>query len=211
MSVTAGTGGENEHRSTVIPEVTGTPKVTAAVLVPLFEEEGEARVVLTRRSSTLRDHQGEVSFPGGRIDEGEDDVAAALREAWEEVGIDPVTVEVLGRFGPVGTRRTPQLVAPVIGFLPGRAELVTNSAEVECAFDVALCDLADPAVYREERWPYSGPWLPGRPLPDASGRFPMWFFETPVDTVWGMTARVLVELLLRVLGISEPSRRAVSH
>ena len=63
--------------------------VNAGVLAALFEEEGEARLILTRRSSGLRTHKGEVSFPGGRLNEGEDPAAAALREAHEEIALDP--------------------------------------------------------------------------------------------------------------------------
>src|SRR5271163_3100227 len=72
----------------------------AAVLVALFEEEGEGRVVLTVRSDQLRSHTGEVAFPGGRIEAGESVVEAALREADEEVGLDPAAVTVIGQLTP---------------------------------------------------------------------------------------------------------------
>ena len=69
--------------------------VNAGVLVVLFEEAGEARLILTRRSTSMRTHRGEVSFPGGRIDPGEDAMAAALREAYEEIALDPAPVTVV--------------------------------------------------------------------------------------------------------------------
>src|SRR5206468_6505694 len=75
----------------------------SAVLAPLFDEDGEARVILTRRTTWLRSHSGQVAFPGGRVEEGEQPVDAALRETWEEVGIDPTTVEVIGHLSRMRT------------------------------------------------------------------------------------------------------------
>src|SRR3982751_1666988 len=86
-----------DHHEVALPaELPGPPR-PAAVLVALFEEDGEVRVILTRRAAHLRSHTGEVSFPGGRIDPGEEAVAAALREAAEEVGLEPATVQIVGQ------------------------------------------------------------------------------------------------------------------
>lgn len=160
----------------------------AAVLVPLFEDDGEVRVVLTRRSATLRSHTGEVSFPGGRLEPGEDAVAGALREASEEIGINPGTVEILGQLAPLSTMSSRAAITPFVGVLPGRPSLTPSPEEVELAFDVALSDLAAEGVYREERWSAPG-----------MGERPMHFFELPEDTVWGATARILHELLTVVM------------
>ncbi|MCL4413163.1 MAG: CoA pyrophosphatase [Actinobacteria bacterium] len=179
----------------VVP-TTGAP---SAVLVALFEEDGEARVVLTRRSARLRRHRGEVSFPGGRQDDGESPVAAALREASEEVGMDAASVEVLGTLSPLSTFSSGSFITPVVGVLPGRPLLVANPAEVERVFDVALAELLAAGVFREEMWTLRGASAdaPGVAVP---GGFPVWFFELRGDTVWGATARVLVELLSLVVG-----------
>lgn len=163
----------------------------SAVLVALFEEDGEARVVLTRRASTLRSHTGEVSFPGGRVDEGEDSVAAALREAAEEVDLDPSTVEILGQLSPLRTISNPAAITPFVGVLPGRPSLTANPAEVERVFDVALAELLADGVFREERWE----------LP-AVGDRAIYFFELDEDLVWGATARMLFELLVGVTGVA---------
>jgi 8-oxo-dGTP pyrophosphatase MutT (NUDIX family) len=156
--------------------------VNAGVLAVLFEEGGEARLIFTRRSTALRTHRGEVSFPGGRLDPGEDAVAAALREAHEEVGLDPARVTIAGWIHPLAT-------------VPSRPRLVASPDEVERIFDVALRDLADPAVFHEELWA-----IPGREVPGSvDNSFPVWFFEVEGELIWGATARMIHELLTIVL------------
>ena len=172
------------------------PGSPSAVLAALFEEGGEARVVLTRRAAHLRSHRGEVSFPGGRLDGAERPEQGALREAAEEIGLDPALVEVVGRLSAVTTFASGSFITPVVGLLPGRPPLVASPHEVEHVFDVALAELADPGIFREEWWTVAGrgPLVGGEP-------FPVWFFELPDDTVWGATARMLVELLRLVLEV----------
>jgi 8-oxo-dGTP pyrophosphatase MutT (NUDIX family) len=164
----------------------------AAVLVPLFEEGGEARVILTRRAATLSAHQGEMSFPGGTIGPGEDDLVAALREADEEIGLSPADVEVVGRLDPLVTATTGFVLTPFVGVLTGRPRLRLRPDEVEDAYDVALSHLLDESVFREERW--------DRPVADR----PIYFFELAHDTVWGATARILYRLLELVTGRTAP-------
>lgn len=173
---------------------------TAAVLVALFEEAGEARVVLTRRSPALRSHRGEVSFPGGRIDDGEDAVAAALREADEEIGLRPGSATVAGWLHPVMTFASGSHITPVVATLATRPRLRASPAEVDRVFDVALADLAADGVFHEERWS-----VPGRPVPvSPDGSFPVWFFEAADETIWGATARMLTELVCLALGMAAP-------
>ena len=167
-----------------LPVLPGQARRPAAVLCALFEEDGQCEVVLTRRSSRLRSHTHQVSFPGGRIDPGEEPVEAALREAREEVGIDPATVDVFAELSKLHTVSNPAPITPVVGERPGRPVLRPNPAEVERAFSVQLVELVSPDVYREELWTF----------PDGVER-PMSFFELIGDTVWGATARMLTELL----------------
>ncbi len=154
------------------------------MLVAFFEEDGEARVVLTRRASHLRTHTGEVSFPGGRIEDGEDLIAAALREAHEEIGLDPSSVDIVGALTPISTIAARSGITPVVGFLPSRPELKPDPNEVEFVFDVALAQLLADGTFEEERW--DTPWGHDRQIT---------FFYLPHDIVWGATARVLRELL----------------
>jgi 8-oxo-dGTP pyrophosphatase MutT (NUDIX family) len=169
------------------PEVTSTRD--AGVLVPLFEEAGETRVVLTRRAAHLRSHTGEVAFPGGRLEPGEEPEAGAVREAHEEVDLDPSVVEIVGSLAPLTTVSSGSRITPFVGVLGERPHLAPNPAEVARVFDVSLAELVSDGVYREERWD-----LPG--LEDRS----MHFFELEDETVWGATARILTELLELVVG-----------
>jgi 8-oxo-dGTP pyrophosphatase MutT (NUDIX family) len=172
-----------------LPVMPGQSRRPAAVLCALFDEGGQCEVVLTRRSSRLRSHSHQVSFPGGRIDPGEAAVRAALREAHEEVGIDPSTVDVFGQLSSLHTVANPAPITPFVAELPGRPVLRPNPAEVERAFSVQLLELTRPGVYHEELWTF----------PDGTER-PMSFFELVGDTVWGATARMLTELLDVVIG-----------
>jgi 8-oxo-dGTP pyrophosphatase MutT (NUDIX family) len=171
------------------------------VLVPLFEEDGEVRVVLTVRSDRLRSHQGEVALPGGRLDGEEGVVDGALREAGEEVGLDPSSATVLACLTPLPTLSSDTVMTPVVAALPARPSLRANQGEVERIFDVALADLVADGVFHEELWSVPGrPGAPGHP----DGEFPVWFFAVAGETVWGATARVLVELLCQVLAVPPP-------
>jgi len=160
----------------------------SAVLVPLFEQDGEAWVILTRRAQHLRSHKGEVSFPGGGQDPGEDLRQTALREAHEETGLDPSTVEIIGELDHLTTISSRSFIVPYVAVLPGRPDLHPNEAEVERILYVSLSELMLDEVFREERW--------GVPPLDR----PITFFELVGDTIWGATAAMLRQLLVVVTG-----------
>ena len=168
--------------------------VNVAVLAALFEESGEARLVFTRRSSGMRTHRGEVSFPGGRLDEGEDPPAAALREAREEVALDPSLVTVAGWMHPVLTMVSGSLIMLVLATLPGGRTWCPTRTRWS-AFDVTLAELADPEVFHEEHWRIAGRTIPG----SDDDSFAVWFFEVSGELIWGATARMIHELLSIVL------------
>ena len=169
--------------------------VNAGVLAVMWEAQGETRLLLTRRSSAMRTHKGEVSFPGGRLDGEEDPSAAALREAYEEVALDPGLVELVGWINPVLTMVSGSLIMPVLATVATRPHLVASPVEVERVFDVSLAELADPEIFHEERWS-----IPGRIIPGTDDNsFAVWFFEVAGEMVWGATARMIHELLRIVL------------
>ena len=159
----------------------------SAVLVPLFEEDGQTWLVLTRRAQHLRTHKGEVSFPGGRQDPGEALTDTAKREAWEEIGLDPASVEIVAELDHLTTATSATIVVPFVGVLPGRpADLVPNE-EVEHVLTLPLSELVAPGTFREELWTFFG------------AERPMYFFDVVGDTIWGATARILHDFLRVVL------------
>lgn len=172
----------------------------SAVLVSLFEEDGEAHLVLTRRAGTLRVHRGEVALPGGRCEAGETPLATALREAREEVGLDPALVREVGWLSPIVTFASGSSIWPVVGFLAARPALRVDPREVDRAFTVALKDLVADGAFVEERWRRAA----ARPGADEDGFFPIYFYRVPGDVIWGATARVLTELLCVVTGAPTP-------
>ena len=171
-----------------VPDVPAGGVAEFAVLVPLFEEAGGTRVVLTRRTAWLRSHAGQVAFPGGRVEPGESLLEAALREADEEVGLPPPAVTPLGRLTRLGptSGRPGSTIHPFVGGLAGRPVLRPNPDEVERVFDVGLHELMADGVFREERWGIGGT------------ERPVFFFQVGDETVWGATAAVLHELLVLV-------------
>lgn len=171
----------------------------SAVLACFWEHEGSLEVLLTRRAGHLRHHRGEVAFPGGRSEPGESMVDTALREAAEEVGLDPAAVEVLGELDHLTTVTSRSFIVPLVALLPGRPEgLVPSPDEVDAILFVPVDELLLDEVFREERWTWSGPPSWGEP-----GRVerPIFFFEVVGDTIWGATAAMLRQLLGMALGI----------
>ena len=161
------------------PELGGAP--LAAVLAALYEDEtGEVRVVLTKRPETMPTHAGHISFPGGRThpsDRGP--VDTALREAHEEVGIEPDSVEVLGFLPAIDTVEFRPMVVPVVGRLSPPVLLIPSEREVAKIYTPLLADLAD-----EERW-WSIPW----------NDHEVWYYDLEGDTLWGATARMVRSLV----------------
>jgi 8-oxo-dGTP pyrophosphatase MutT (NUDIX family) len=169
----------------IVPEALAADS-PAAVLVPIFEDDGEPMILFTRRAQEMRRHRGEVSFPGGRADATDDDLlATALREAWEEIGLDPASVEIVGELNPIATVTAQTMIHPYVGVLPGRPkDLVPNPTEVELILTVPVRELLAPDTFREEIWD----------RPDR-GLTRMPFFEIVGDTIWGATGHFVFQLL----------------
>jgi 8-oxo-dGTP pyrophosphatase MutT (NUDIX family) len=148
----------------------------------------ESSVLLIRRGVHLRANPGEIAFPGGRIDPGESAVAAALREAEEEVALAPSAVEVLGELPTVLAARRDVPIRPFVAVAGTAPVLKANPDEVDCVLLVPLRDLVAPGRYWEEHWARA----------DDPTRV-MHFFDLGEDVIWGATARMLYDLLLRLL------------
>jgi 8-oxo-dGTP pyrophosphatase MutT (NUDIX family) len=153
------------------------------VLVILFPREGIPRVVLTVRAAHLRRHQGEVAFPGGRVEAGEQPLEAALREAEEEIGLSPASARVLGPLSPLPMPRTGFVLHPFVAALPSAPAMAPSDYEVDRILEVPLPVLAHPALLRRER----------RRIGEAIYEVP--YFDVAGVQVWGATAMILAELL----------------
>lgn len=170
---------------------------SSAVLVVLTDGDQGAEVLLTRRSQTLSSHRGEISFPGGRVDNGETFEQASLREAYEEVALQPSAVHLHGRLEPISTMASRSFIVPVVGTLDSHPALTPAAEEVERIMWVPLAELTRADTFREELWDFDG------------GRRPIFFFELDDETIWGATARILHQLLRVALGISGPEPPAL--
>lgn len=158
----------------------------SAVLVVLYEHDGEVYVVLTRRSPHLRHHSHEVSFPGGRRDPGDADLwQTALREAEEEVDIDRHMLRRVGELDSFMTVGSNTLVHPFVAVSDSCPKLTASPDEVESIRRVPFSELLRDDVWREELWP----------IASLEGLRAITFFELVDDTVWGATGAMLRQLL----------------
>lgn len=158
----------------------------AAVLIPVVDHGPEASVILTKRAETLTSHSGQVAFPGGRIDPTDaSPEEAALREAEEEIGLDPDHVEIIGRM-PDYVSGSGYRIAPVLSIVKPGFHLTLNEHEVDAAFEVPLRFLMDPVNHTQN-----------------SRRFneEVWFFyDMPYggQRIWGVTAGIIRTLYERL-------------
>ena len=158
--------------------------VPAAVLIPVTDR-ARPGVILTQRTETLRRHAGQVAFPGGRLDPGEDAVTAALREAEEEIALPRAAVSVIGAADRYRTG-TGFSITPVVGVVPPDLPLVASEAEVAAVFEVPLDFLLDVANHREN----SGMW---------QGQERRYYEMLWQDRrIWGATAGIIVNLARRL-------------
>ncbi len=158
----------------------------AGVLVSVQRSAKGLAIMLTKRSSVLKHHPGQISFPGGKIETGDSDaVGAALREAREEIGLDPGNVEIIGSL-PDHETVTSFRITPVVGRIIGDFRPIPEQGEVEEVFTVPFTHIADPANYsvQSRRW-------------RGKRRY---YYTVPYGPyyIWGATARILRELAERI-------------
>lgn len=161
----------------------------AAVLIPLLPQEGDWSLLLTRRTGDLPHHQGQIAFPGGSMDEGENCRMTALREAEEEVGLSSSRVEVLGCQDDI---LTPSgfVISPVLGLLSSADNLRPNPAEVSRIFQVPLSFFADEGNAVRQVFEFEG------------RSRDVYFYSYDGETIWGATA-LMIRNFLQALGMVE--------
>ncbi len=166
----------------------------AAVLVPLFRDAaGELHAVFTRRREDLRSHPGEISFPGGRQDEGDADLpATALRETHEEVGLPPAAVELIGALQPTPTLVTNYGIYPFVGLIEPGFEWIAQAAEVAEVLELPLDAVRDGYARRR--------------VVRRGVAFRTDTYQVGDHVIWGATARIVADLLDRVEAATPTAR-----
>jgi 8-oxo-dGTP pyrophosphatase MutT (NUDIX family) len=165
----------------------------AAVLLPLLKNATEYHLVFTKRTETLKHHKGQVSFPGGSFESADGDLlTTALRESYEEIGIYPEHVTILGRLDDLPTVSTPFTISPFVGVIPHPYTFRPNPIEVALVFDVPLAVLADPAVSRS--------YVRAR---DDHAIIEDYEFHVNGHVIWGATARIIYHFLSVIKATAE--------
>jgi 8-oxo-dGTP pyrophosphatase MutT (NUDIX family) len=167
------------------PLVAEIPGRAAGVLAPIYAVDGRPYLLFTRRSADLPKHKGEISFPGGARDPSDVSLTmTALREASEEIGLDPMSVEILGALPPVYVSVSNFVITPQVGWLgEGLPTLAVNAAEVAEVIHAPLAALADPTIYHAEVWHHLGT------------AHLVHFFDFTPYLIWGATGSMLYRLL----------------
>ena len=155
----------------------------AGVMILLYPRAGELHVLLVRRTESVLHHKSQISLPGGRLHEGESPVQAALRETWEETGVSPAAVRIIGTLSPLYIPRSNHCIYPVVGFAETPFPFVPETREVAEIIEVPLAHLTRPEAVRTET----------RIIDDRPAEIP--FYEFGGAKIWGATAMVLSEFL----------------
>lgn len=155
----------------------------SSVLLLLFKQQGQLYTCLTKRAPGMKNHPGQISLPGGRIEVGESPEVAALREAHEEVGIDPAGVTLLGRLSEVYVQVSGYKIYPIVGWMDTQPQFVLNSAEAE----------------RVILFPMESVWLEklikNFPVQTSTGLLNVPCFVFDDEVIWGATAMILAEFM----------------
>ncbi len=187
---------QREKQTIILSDAPLTP---AAVLLPIYEKEGEYYILFTKRTQKVEHHKGQISFPGGARHEHDRDLKdTALRETFEEIGVRPEDVTILGELDNMSTLTSNFLITPFVGIIPYPYEFIINEDEIEELVEVPLSALADERNYREEVYIIEGAPNMGR------------VFEYNGRVIWGATARILKQFLDLVFGEGSDSNYSKS-
>jgi 8-oxo-dGTP pyrophosphatase MutT (NUDIX family) len=169
------------HARRVVPP---GPLIAAAVLVPIVDHGGEPYLLFAKRTDRVGHHKGQISFPGGVIDPGDASaLEAALRECEEEIALPRAAVEALGTLDDTETVATRFVITPVVGVVRSPVAWQPDGEEIEKVIEVPFERLAAEGGCRVEHWERDGVTRP------------VYFFDCEDETIWGATARILVQFL----------------
>jgi 8-oxo-dGTP pyrophosphatase MutT (NUDIX family) len=172
---------QREKQSIVFSTVPLSP---AAVLLPLYEKEDKYHVLFTKRTEKMEHHKGQISFPGGASHvQDRDLIDTALRETFEEIGVHPQDVEMLGELDNVGTLTSNFLINPFVGIIPYPYDFIVNEDEIEQLITVPLSALMDFTNLREETYIINGT------------EYVESIFDYKGHVIWGATARIMKQFL----------------
>ena len=172
--------------------IVDTSLTPSAVLVPIYCREGEYYILFTKRSETVKNHKGQISFPGGTYEDGDGFLLnTALRESVEEIGLRVGDVEVLGELDDTVALVSNYIISPFVGFIPWPYRFKVDEREIERIIEVPISALLDKSCLREETGVEDG---------EAVSQY---FYHYRGDVIWGATARILtqfLDILRRVVG-----------
>ena len=156
----------------------------AAVLVPLFSDGKEYHLLLTQRSSDVLQHKGQISFPGGKPHKADSSLLeTALRESWEEIGLDPKDVEIVGELDDTPTITSGFLISPFVALIPYPYKFIRNPHEIAEILDIPLSDLMDKSRFKQEH------------VIDNNETVTTYTYEYNGRVIWGATANIIKQLL----------------
>jgi len=170
----------SRHRHNVID----TDRVISAVLVPIFRKQDEYHLLFTKRTETLRDHKGQISFPGGVCEEYDSTLLdTALRECFEEIGLAGEMIEVLGGLDDTPTMTTHYLITPFVAAIPWPLRLKIDPVEVDEIIEAPISALLDKDCFRQE----------DDPVNNGTSEGPFYYYDKRI--IWGATARIITQFL----------------
>jgi len=164
--------------------IVDTSRVQSAVLVPIYYRDGEYYLLFTKRTEKVRDHKGQISFPGGAYEEQDATLLdTALRECTEEIGLAAEAVEVLGELDDTPTQTTYYVISPFVAAIPWPYQLRVDPIEVKEVIEAPISSLLDKDCLRQETDPLN------------DGRITGYFYYCNNRIIWGATARILSQFL----------------
>lgn len=156
----------------------------AAVLVPLFNKNEELHILFIKRSNSVFYHKGQISFPGGRVQDTDTSLKdAALRESWEEIGLRPVDAEIIGELDDTPTRTTGFLISPFVALIPYPYHFTMSPEEIVGIIEIPISSLLDKSSYKRRR------------VNDEGELITASTYQYKGQVIWGATARIVTQLL----------------